>query len=145
MFQNFQNLPETYFLRKYFHLEKKSRNIFEHLCRSKIFQRFQKSYLKNQPSKLKIRKMKNNLFFAQMSQIPLPGWRNLCVVTCVTALALRARISGTPLLQCEELAARDGARSHARLIVRGNVQMDLQAPVEGPVLHMKTPTPLVPL
>ena len=30
-------------------------------------------------SKLEIRKMKKCLFFVQMSQIPLPGWRNLCV------------------------------------------------------------------
>ena len=43
-FKNFPNFSKTYFSRKFFHLEKKSRNFSGHLCRSGIFQRIQKSY-----------------------------------------------------------------------------------------------------
>ena len=51
-----QKFPKTIFREKYFISKNKSRNFSEHLCRSEIFQRFQKSYLENQPIKLKVRK-----------------------------------------------------------------------------------------
>ena len=57
----FQNISLQLFFWKNFHLEKKFSKTCFHLCRSEIFHWFQKSYLENQPSKLKIRKIKNNI------------------------------------------------------------------------------------
>ena len=67
--KNFQNFQKHIFRDKFFISKKKSRNFSGHLCRSEIFQRFQKSYLENQPIKLKVGKNQYSKLAVQISAI----------------------------------------------------------------------------
>ena len=56
--KNFTFFSKHIFRENFFTSKKNSRNFSEHLCRSGIFQRIQKSYLENQPIKLKVPKIR---------------------------------------------------------------------------------------
>ena len=66
----FPKISKNIFFEKKFHLEKKSRSFSEHLCRSKISQRFQKSYLEQRTMRLKMRTISNPVFFSELIRFP---------------------------------------------------------------------------
>ena len=66
-----------FFAQIFFHFEKICFWFYFLLYRSEIFQRFQKSYLENHASKLKIRKIANAKFFHKFPH----GFRNVLRIT----------------------------------------------------------------
>ena len=111
-------MKNIFCVEKIFISKNNSRKIFEHLCRSKIFQRFQISYLENRAMSLNVRKLQHRktiLYIRDFIQNPLVYKGSQIRVFIYEYSYLRTRTCGTaPIyrLYILELSSKSDSKTY---------------------------------